>query len=78
MKASTKLLRAPITTRQDTYQLLKQMNDNLRSPASGVNVCIYNGLGADATGRKDRCNEHKGNCAACIAALLNEAEEAER
>lgn len=48
------------------------MNDNMRSPASGVNVCIYNAFGYTADQRKDRCAKHGGCCATCIAALVDE------
>jgi hypothetical protein len=48
------------------------MNDNMRSPASGVNVCIFNAFGHTADQRKDRCAKYGGCCATCIAALVDE------
>ena len=51
--------------------LMKRMNDNLRKPASGVNVCICNGFGYTADERKERCAEFCGNCGTCIEDLLD-------
>lgn len=51
--------------------LMKRMNDNLRKPASGVNVCICNGFGFTADDRKERCAEFCGNCSGCIEDLLD-------
>ena len=51
--------------------LMKRMNDNLRTPASGVNVCICNGFGFTADDRKERCAEFCGNCSGCIEDLLD-------
>lgn len=51
--------------------LMKRMNDNLRKPASGVNVCICNGFGYTADERKERCAEFCGNCGTCIDDLLD-------
>lgn len=51
--------------------LMKRMNDNLRKPASGVNVCICNGFGYTADERKERCAEFCGNCSGCIEDLLD-------
>ena len=67
--------RALLQRKQAEQDRLEQMNAHLRSPASGVNVCIFNAHGATADERKARCAEHAGHCAACIAALLEEREE---
>lgn len=60
---------------QSLFDLLHTLNTNMMKPASGVNVCIYNGLGRSghsAQERRVRCDEYGGRCSACIAAYLEE------
>lgn len=67
MKLREKLLR------MSAFDVITDMNDSMRNPAAGVNVCIYNCFNNHtADQRKDRCAEFGGVCNNCIAALMNE------
>lgn len=54
------------------YDLLCDLNSNIRKPSAGVCVCIYNGFGHDMQERRDRCMKYAGSCGKCIADYLNE------
>lgn len=56
------------------FDILDKMNRNMRNPAAGINVCVFNCFGNHtAEDRKNRCAEYCGNCSNCIAAMLDEA-----
>lgn len=57
---------------KEPIEILIDMNNSMRSPSAGVNVCIYNCFNHTADQRKERCEEFKGCCLNCIAALMNE------
>lgn len=52
------------------YDMLVEMNNNMRTYASPVNPCIYVALGHK--NRLSRCSKYNNECTKCIEEYLNQ------